>query len=223
MRLDGETILFSEMTPPASLEPAFNQWYDEEHIPLRMGAPGFRSAQRYRDGNTSNYLAVYEMTGRDALATPEYGQIKNRPSETTKGMLTAVTGFTRYIGNRIAQAGAPAEELMSSPVLYAVFFTVPQERLADFDTWNEDDHLPLLLEDERWLGVRRFEIVDGAPQSFNRLALHHLSDRSALDSDARKRARATPWRARLAAESWFQGHYIVFDRLGDRQIGKSAA
>jgi hypothetical protein len=33
-------------------------WYDREHIPLRMAAPGFRSAQRYRDGQTLNYLAV---------------------------------------------------------------------------------------------------------------------------------------------------------------------
>ncbi|MGE7472056.1 hypothetical protein ACQKLX_21640 [Bosea sp. NPDC003192] len=222
MKFDGETILFSEMTPPTALEADFNRWYDEEHIPIRMGAPGFRSAQRYRDGKTSNYLAVYEMSSREALSTPAYSEIKNRPSETTKRMLDAVTGFTRYIGNKIAEAGASADQLIAAPVLYAVFFAVPQERTVEFDAWNADDHVPLLIEDERWLGVRRFDVVDGAPSPYNRLALHYLSDRSALESDARKRARATPWRARLAAEPWFQGHYVVFDQLGDRQIGSAA-
>jgi hypothetical protein len=74
----------------------------------------------------------------------------------------------------------------------------------------------MLREDPRWLGVRRFDIFDGAPAPFNRLALHYLSTRDVLDSDARKRARETPQRARLAAESWFKGRYVVFDKCGSR-------
>ena len=61
-------------------------------------------------------------------------------------------------------------------------------------------------------------VVSGAPGRYTRLALHYLSDVSALDSDARKRARETPWRARLAAEPWFKGTYDVFVRQGARQI-----
>jgi hypothetical protein len=109
-------------------------WYDREHIPLRMAAPGFRSAQRYRDGQTLNYLAVYEMDGADALATPEYGRIKNQPSDTVRTMLGSVSGFTRYIGRSIGAHGLPGAELLSAPILYAVFFLVPPARVAEFDS-----------------------------------------------------------------------------------------
>jgi hypothetical protein len=211
------TVLFSEMTPPAELETDFNAWYDNEHIPLRMGAPGFHSAQRYKADDTRNYLAVYEMDSPDALQTPEYTAIKTRPSETTRSMLGAVSGFTRYIGTEIGSvASTSPAEMLGAPVLYAVFFAVPSDRQADFDAWYATDHVPVLMEEAQWLGVRRFNIVDGAPESFNRMALHYLADKSALDSDARRKARATPWRAKLAEEPWFKGRYLIFSRLGQR-------
>jgi hypothetical protein len=210
-------ILFSEMTPPAEFEDVFNAWYDDEHIPLRMGAPGFRSAQRYRDGGSRNYLTIYEIDGPEALATPQYRKIKDQPSELTSRMLGSVSGFTRYIGRNIGVA----DLLPDAPVIYPVFFNVPSDRVEEFDDWYDKDHVPVLRQDARWQGVRRFEIIDGLPRSFNRLAVHYLADRAVLDSDARRRARETPWRARLAAEPWFQGHYLVFDSLGRRHVGRA--
>jgi hypothetical protein len=216
------TVLFSEMTPPAEMEDDFNAWYDNEHIPLRMGAPGFRSAQRYKADDTKEYLAVYEMDAPDALQTPAYTEIKNRPSETTRSMLGAVSGFTRYIGSEIGSVTSTSlGEMLGAPILYAVFFAVPDERKADFDAWYATDHVPLLMEEAQWLGIRRFEILDGAPERFNRMALHYLADKSALESDARRKARATPWRAKLAEEPWFKGRYLVFSRLGHRQRASS--
>ncbi len=219
----GTTILFSEMTPPAELEAEFNAWYNEEHIPIRMAAPGFIGSQRYKDGQTRNYLAVYEMTSADALSTPEYDHIKKVPSASTKQMLGAVSGFSRYLGRQMTSRARPGVEkgFVNATVLYPVFFNVPAARLADFDAWNEEDHLPLLMEEEKWLGIRRFEIFDGTPGTYNRLALHYIADRAALDSPARARARATPWRDRLAAESWFKGTYMLFDRIGDRFKGQA--
>jgi hypothetical protein len=214
------TILFSEMSPPAELDTGFHHWYDEHHIPIRMAAPGFVSAQRYRDEATRNYLAVYEMTSPSALSTPEYLRIKNEPSETTAKMLGAVSGFTRYLGTELGRHARGQTAFIDAPVLYPVFFEVPKERQAEFDSWYKDEHIPILMEEERWLGVRRFDIFDGAPNRFNRLALHYLSHRSALDSEARKKARATAWRDRLAQEPWFKGHYSVFDRLGHRFQGQ---
>jgi hypothetical protein len=218
------TVLFSEMTPPAEMEHDFNSWYDNEHIPLRMGAPGFHSAQRYKADDTRNYLAVYEMESPNALQTPEYAEIKNQPSETTRSMLGAVSGFTRYIGTEIGLvASTSSGEMLGAQTLYAVFFDVPTERQADFDAWYATDHVPLLMEETQWLGVRRFEISDGAPERYNRMALHYLADKSALESDARQKARATPWRAKLAQEPWFKGRYLMFSRLGQRQYAGPTA
>lgn len=209
-------VLFSEMTPAPEWEGDFNDWYNTEHIPLRMGAPGFTSAQRYRANEGPAYLAVYEMETAAALKTPEYHVIKGQPGERTKRMLSDVTGFTRYIANESGRWEKPESASIDAPVLYAVFFEVPADRADDFDRWYTEDHIPLLMKCTDWLMVRRFNIIDGEPGKYTRLALHYLASTNALSSPEREAARATPWRARLAAESWFKGHYVVFDHLGTR-------
>lgn len=220
--MQGTTILFSEMTPPAGREEEFHAWYDEEHVPLRVGVPGFVSARRYRDTGegAKGFLAVYEMDAPDVLKSSAYGEVKGKPSALTKDMLANVSGFTRYIGQEMAvrrRAEGDAPAALDAPLLYAVWFQVPEDRCADFDAWYEQDHVPLLMESPDWLMVRRFRITDGEPLPYNRLALHYLADRAALSSPAREKARATPWRGRLAAEPWFKGTYSVFEALRPRQ------
>jgi len=226
--MQGKSILFSEMTPDPSWEAEFNTWYDTEHIPLRMAVPGFASAQRYRSLKDSSYLAVYETDSLDAFKSEAYGKVKNQPSALTKKMLDGVSGFTRYLGEQISEqraahldksAGACA---LDAPCLYAVFFNVPAERHQDFNDWYEQDHVPILLECKDWLMCRRFRISDGAPGTYSHLALHYLKDPVALDSPERARARATPWRAKLAGEPWFNGHYLTFTRHMPRQSGRAA-
>ena len=222
--MQGASVLFSEMTPPAGQEQRFHNWYDEEHIPLRMDVPGFVSAQRYRDlaDDAKGFLAVYEMTDPGVMKTPAYQEVKTKPSETTREMLSTVLGFTRYIAAETSVRRHPNERGISAidaPLLYAVWFEVPESAQADFDAWYELDHVPHLMGCKDWLMVRRFRVIDGEPTSANRLALHYLGDRSALDSPERATARKTPWRERLAALPWFSGRYSLFERLGARQIG----
>jgi hypothetical protein len=223
--MQGTSILFSEMTPPPGEEARFHQWYDEEHIPLRMEVPGFLSAQRYRDlaDDARGFLAVYEMTDPGVMASPAYQEVKTKPSDMTREMLSTVSGFTRYIGAEMStkrQPGLSGAAALDAALLYAVWFEAPENALADFDAWYELDHVPLLLGCEDWLMVRRFHILDGEPTRANRLALHYLADRSALDSPERANARKTPWRDRMAALPWFSGHYSLFEKLGPRQIGR---
>lgn len=221
--MQGKAILFSEMTPDISWADRFNHWYDEEHIPLRMAVPGFCSAQRYKAKDSDAYLAVYEMQTPDALATPEYQQVKGQPSDETKWMLGNVKGFTRYTCRQLSQVDKGDPSDLSAAVLYAVWFSVPQDRLSAFDDWYNQDHVPLIMKCDDWRMVRRFEVISGEPQPYNRLALHYLRDVAALDSPERAEARATPWRARLAAEPWFKGDYAVFNRQASRQTGVSAS
>jgi hypothetical protein len=214
------SVLFSEMIPEASYEADFNDWYDREHIPLRMGVPGFISAQRYVAQGTRHYLAIYEMESPSVLKTPSYQDVKNNPSERTRWMLRTVRGFTRYIGDQIGVHTSPVPsgiEPIDAAYVYAVFFAVPDERHQEFNDWYEQDHVPTLLECRDWRIVRRFRISDGEPEKWTHLALHYLDDNGALSSPERERARASPWRARLAQESWFNGKYFVFAKHGVRQ------
>src|ERR1700722_7811168 len=125
MSIIGPAVLFSEMAPPSEAEAQFNDWYDGEHIPLRMNVAGFRSAQRYRNGNTRAYLAVYELDTPQVLSSADYAVVKNKPSDRTRTMLGAVTGFTRYIGSTIACVPGDGNTFADAAVLYAVFFDVP--------------------------------------------------------------------------------------------------
>jgi hypothetical protein len=205
------------MIPAPEWEAEFNDWYDHEHIPVRMGAPGFQGAQRYRNVDKPDYLAVYDMATAGALATPEYQKIKGQPSAQTKQMLTGVSGFTRYIGEALGEVRRPGVEAPeAAPILYAVFFNVPQPAQEEFDAWYEQDHVPTLMKCKDWLMVRRFRIIDGDPEKWNRLALHYLADTSALQSPERAEARRSPWRDKLAKEPWFGGKYSVFAAQGER-------
>jgi hypothetical protein len=58
---------------PPEHEDEFNRWYDEEHIPEKRAAPGFRSARRYvSHDQPGRYLAVYEIDDADVVTNPEY-------------------------------------------------------------------------------------------------------------------------------------------------------
>lgn len=222
-RHKGEAVLFSEMTPGDDFEDEFNRWYDEEHIPVRMKCAGFVSGQRYRTNGAPGYLAVYELDHLDVLKTESYAAIKNNPSPLTAQMLSQVTGFTRYLAaeTSVAARDDDPERQIDAPVLYAVFFNVPQDSFEAFDAWYEQDHVPLLMQSPDWLMVRRLRIADGAPETFTHLALHYLADIRALASPEREKARNTPWRAEIARNPWFKGKYIVFDRHGRRQLATS--
>ena len=89
----------------------------------------------------------------------------------------------------------------AGPFLFHVALWTPEDFRNEFLAWYECEHLPMLLEEKGWNGCRFVEehVADGS--LFH--ALHQLGDRSALDSDARKRSRATPWFARLATNAWF--------------------
>lgn len=219
--MKGQSVLFSEMTPAPEFEARFHNWYDTHHIPVRMACPGFVSGQRYKRQDSAGYLAVYEMDDVDVLASDAYKVIKNNPSEETAWMLANVTGFTRYLARETSVSPAePTAALLDAPVLYAVCFNIPTEAQPDFDAWYETEHIPLLMQCPDWLMVRRMRVTDGVPETYTHMALHYLADAKALQSPEREAARKTAWRDRLAQNDWFKASYTVFDRVGQRQIGK---
>lgn len=213
----GPAILFSEMRPDPSWEDRFNTWYDTDHIPVRMAIDGFDGAQRYHALDDDNYLVVYDMASLDVLKTPEYGVVKNDPTDETKWMLANVSNFTRYLGTEIAREGLIDDQTIQAPLIFAAQFNVPQDMQDEFDRWMAEDHVPTLLKGEHWLGTRRFAMSVGEPVPYNRIAIHYLAGPEALQSPERAEARASDWRQRLTQHDWFnQGHAKAFRRHGPR-------
>lgn len=168
----GSTILFSEMTPKPAREGEFNDWYDREHIPLRMACPGFLSAQRYLAPGGRNYLAVYEMGAPADLRTPEYAKVKGEPSDLTRRMLGGVDGFTRYIASEPAGEAASDADGLEADCLLAVFCRVPEGARARFEPWAQLARpAPAAA---RLRLARRLTISDADPEHWTDLLLFYL-------------------------------------------------
>lgn len=221
--MNGATILFTEMSPDMDWEDDFNHWYDSHHIPVRAAVPGFLSAQRYCDPDRPNYLAVYEIETPEILESVPYQKVRAQPNAQTAWMLSNVQNYSRYIGKKLSEARRDDvdDTFLDAPYLYAVFFSVPDEKAEEFNAWYDDEHVPLLLKCKHWLAVRRFEILEGEPQPWTHLAIHHIDDMAAFTSPEREAARTTEWRAKLAEEPWFQSSNQLYERIGDRFISAS--
>lgn len=219
----GKTILFSEMRPAPEWEDRFNAWYHEDHIPVRMVLDGWEGAQRYRATDDEDYLVVYDLTSTAALKTPEYETLKTDPSDETKWMLSNVSNFTRYIGTELGRHG-DIDAAITAPLIFATRFVVPEADQAEFDEWMVDDHVPLLMASDHWLGVRRFALPVAEPVAHTRLAIHYLASRDALTSPEREAARSTAFRERMTRHDWFgRGSYRLFEAHGDRYMARTAA
>lgn len=193
-------ILFSQMEPPPPLTGLFHEWYETDHIPARMALPGFTGARRFRAlSGEPEYLAIYALDSLAALETDGYRELKRTPSRLTEDMLGKVAGFTRFTCEQVSDVGDGDGAFLS-----VVAFAVPEEQTAEFDTWYETEHAPMLLEAPGWLRVRRYRVVSGDGGPWTRLAVHELASTRVMDSPERARARRGPLRDRLAGRDWFQ-------------------
>jgi hypothetical protein len=70
-------ILVTTVDVQPGAEPAFNRWYDEEHLPQVLACPGFLSGQRYECTlGEPRYLAIYELESEEALQSPEMRAVR---------------------------------------------------------------------------------------------------------------------------------------------------
>jgi hypothetical protein len=193
-------ILFSQMEPSAVLESEFNDWYQGEHIPVRLALPGFSRALRYKQCEEERkYLAVYEIDDLAVLDSPGYGIIKTKPSERTARMLNSVKGFTRYTCTLAYDSAARPER---GRYLLVVAHAVPRDQEAQLDDWYESV-IPVLMESADWLRIRRFKVFSRDGGAWTDIALHELRSSRALDGMKRNTASADNKLAALAVEPWF--------------------
>lgn len=109
------------MTPPAFLalwngvlperRAEYEAWHSVEHMPERIGAPGFLGAQRYRAEAGDDYFTLYELMGLAALETPAYAALMQQPTAWSLRMRPALTGFRRLpcrsrFARRLGRGGA---------------------------------------------------------------------------------------------------------------------
>jgi hypothetical protein len=202
--MKASAIVFDALTVKHGAPFTFDVWYVNHYLSSMLATDSYLGVRRYGSPARATYLAIFET---DAASNPPL------PSTADHDAIVSVERYTaRQIGEQIS--GHASDHVVDAPFVYPVFFRVPPEREAEFDSWYDTEHLPILLRCAHWPMCRRFKVSDPGPESPTHIALHYLTSLQALESDERTQARTTPWRDRLAREPWFKGEYRVYHRHG---------
>lgn len=96
MSARGSGLLLVMIDIDPEHEEEFNRWYDEEHLPERVGCEGFLSGRRFVSvEGEPKYLALYELESPEVLSGEAYQKMMP-PSEWTKKISRH---FTRQVRN----------------------------------------------------------------------------------------------------------------------------
>lgn len=74
----------------------YESWHSFEHVPERVGLPGFVEATRYRSVTQPlRYFTCYSLQSLDALETPEYRDVFTNPTPWSARMRSVLCDFYR--------------------------------------------------------------------------------------------------------------------------------
>jgi hypothetical protein len=158
------------MEPPADLEDEFHDWYDTEHVPVRLRLPGFGGAVRYEVvGPGTRFLVCYFIDDLAVLGTDDYARLKRRPGERTERMLGSVRGFTRYTCELVAG---------TAPALPTEISLVHALRAADdasADVESAYSASMAALDERRWRSSRLYRPFGASVgEPWTHLAIHEI-------------------------------------------------
>ena len=96
----GVLAIWHTITPEGEAE--YWRWHDREHIPERVGVPGFLRGRRYRSLEHSlDYLDLYEVEDAETLRSAPYLARLNDPTPWTRRMVPHFLNTLR-VGYRVA-------------------------------------------------------------------------------------------------------------------------
>lgn len=94
----GQAVLAVWNNVDPAHEREFNDWYLRQHVPERVGAPGFLRGRRYRAAEGSpRYFAFYETRDETVLRAPDYTRLLDHPTEWTQRIMPSFRDTQRSI------------------------------------------------------------------------------------------------------------------------------
>ncbi|WP_293858218.1 hypothetical protein [uncultured Alsobacter sp.] len=107
----GAVAIWHDIVPEGLAE--FYAWHGEEHMPERVGIPGFLRGRRFRAIEASlEFFNLYETASPDVVAGPDY---KARLDSPTPRTMSAVKHF-RNVARSLCSVGAVAGEAQGGTV-----------------------------------------------------------------------------------------------------------
>lgn len=104
--LAGKGVLAIWNGIAAEAEADFVTWHMREHIPERVGVPGFLRGRRYvAERGTPKYFNFYETETPETLVSPDYVARLNTPSDWTKSVVRHFRDTSRTVCALVASQG----------------------------------------------------------------------------------------------------------------------
>ena len=143
----GAVCIWHDLTPEATDE--FYQWHNREHMPERVGIPGFLRGRRYiAIAGAPAYFTLYEAESAELLGGSDYLDRLNAPTEWTRRMMPSFRRVSRSIC-RVAYSGGVGQ---GGFMLTQRFELAAADRAATIETLRTRQ-LPPLAERKGVAGV----------------------------------------------------------------------
>jgi hypothetical protein len=92
----GAVCIWHDLLPEARDD--FHQWHNREHMPERVGIPGFRRGRRYvAVAGAPEYFNLYEADSAEVLGGQDYLSRLNAPTEWTRQVVPSFRNVSRSI------------------------------------------------------------------------------------------------------------------------------
>ena len=206
---DGLLAVFSE---PGRVPLAqFHNWYDQEHVPLRLQFPEFRHGYRFEatDGLKPGWLATYDVD-LPFLDTARYASLRTNRSLHEKQLMEQLETLDRRVYSLHHEAGT----LTGEPRYQLVVELTSRDEEGLLD-WYLGEHIPLLLQVPGWNRIRQFRLVQGTAKRI--LTIHDVDDPSVCDTALWRHATSTLWRERAMSQVTSRSRRIFkFHNAGHR-------
>ncbi|KIJ26561.1 hypothetical protein M422DRAFT_55450 [Sphaerobolus stellatus SS14] len=197
---------------PHSNEKEFNEWYNDEHAPVRLTVPGFKSAYRCRaiDGIQPEWLALYDMTRPEVITSDAYKAIGATASAKEKDIVSRLKMLNRRVYELIQYAEKPALKPTDVPAKYLLVVSIEFKPNAgeDIEKWYREENFPVISKIPGWLRGRRYKLVNAvelagkaakdAPPPTTFLSIHEWDNPRFMEEVLRADIYQHPWSQRVA-------------------------
>ncbi|RDX49334.1 hypothetical protein OH76DRAFT_1403921 [Lentinus brumalis] len=222
MSPQGLLFVPSEVGPNLS-EAEFNDWYDNEHVPLRMAIPSIHTTSRWVavDDKRPFHLALYDLESCEVLKQPPYSTLASTASERERDVFRRVQLLDRRTYDRIEPEVVPPaagyDQRAPGPVLITMEIEVRPELEDELNRWYREEHIELLAKVPGWRRTRRFVLRETGPAKGSDaaevtakgkkpkyLAVHEWESMASFETAEFKHATSTSWRMKMfeSADTW---------------------
>lgn len=210
-------LVYAEPGPNVSKE-EFHDWYNNEHIPLRVKTPAFTSWTRWvaTDNKQPTWAASYDLVSFESTQTSPYTSLAETRSEREKTLLANIGVMDRRIYEKyVGYPEHPPSELYdpTKPATIVKFVGIdPKPEWEEkINEWYWAEHTPMFSKVPGFIRGRRFVLkesvrigvqAEGKQESAPKyLAVYEWASTDAFKTPEYRAALSTPGAQALVGEA----------------------